>query len=183
MHLAGTGQLQAGPEDARAADAVDVVIAVDDDRPVFADRPDDPLGRLDDSRQRLGIVQAAELGLEEGHGPLRLLDPPVDQQLGDQRRDPGAPAESAAIRPESNGLSRHRVVIGASFAATATIPSRESRRAGAGEGLRHALSRDRPMITQSRSEDKGAYRGQVAESGHQRRHRGHVSAIRRESLS
>ena len=30
--VAGTGQLQAGPEDARAADAVDVVVAVDDDR-------------------------------------------------------------------------------------------------------------------------------------------------------
>ena len=56
-HVAGAGQLQAGPEDARAADAVDVVIAVDDDRPVVADGPDDPLGRLDDARQRLGVVQ------------------------------------------------------------------------------------------------------------------------------
>ena len=90
-HLACAGQLQAGPEDAGAADTVHVVIAVDDDGPVCADGPDDAFGRLDDARQRLGIIQLAELGREEGHGEVRLIDPSVDQQLGSQRRDPGGP--------------------------------------------------------------------------------------------
>ena len=121
MNLACAGQLQAGPEHAGAADAVHVVIAVDHDRPVLPDGPDDPLGRLHDSRQGLGVVQAAQLGLEERDGPLGLLDPAVDQQLGHQRRDPRTPRECQDLirikglqppprrhsRPSSRGFADH----------------------------------------------------------------------------
>ena len=45
--MAGAGQSEARPENARAAHAVHVVIAVDDNGPVLADRADDPLGSVD----------------------------------------------------------------------------------------------------------------------------------------
>ena len=103
--------------------------------PVLADRPDDPLGGLADARQRLGVVQAAELRLEEGDGLFGLFDPAVDQQLGDQRGDPALRLR-AWIWPESNGLSRQRVVITVrSFRRDRNVSvQRESRQAGAGRG-------------------------------------------------
>ena len=44
--------------------------------------------------KQLRVVQAAHLGFEERDGPGRVFDPAVDQQLGDQRREPGAPAQA-----------------------------------------------------------------------------------------
>ena len=92
-HMARTGQLQAGPEHAGAADAVDVVVTVDDDRPVLADGLGDPLGGLADAGKRLGIVQAAQLGLEERGRPLRVVQSAVDQELRHERRDSSTSAE------------------------------------------------------------------------------------------
>ena len=160
VHVTGAGQFQTGPEHARAADAVDVIIAVDDDRPVRVDRPDDSLGRLAHSRQRLGVVQAAELRLEERLGLLGLLDPPVDQQLGDQRRDPGAPGERhdpARIKRLDDPPWRHSrrsssdLPMGFTDRGHRSLPASRRRR-------HHASFRDIPMIMQSRCQNKGPSR-------------------------
>ena len=79
------GEPQAGPEDARAADTIDVVVAVDDDLAACADGGDDPVGRLDRARQAFRVVQAGQLRLEERRRPGRVVDPPIEQELRQQR--------------------------------------------------------------------------------------------------
>ena len=94
LDLAGAGQPKARPENARAANPIDVVVAVDHDLSILANRTDDPLGRQGGARQKLRVVKAAHLGFEEGDGPRRVVDAAVDEQLSDQRRELRASAQA-----------------------------------------------------------------------------------------
>ena len=109
-HLAGAGQLQAGPQDAGAADTVHVIIAVDDDGPVFADGPDDAFGRLDDPRQDSGSFNWVSLAARKATARSGSSIPRLINNWAVSGEIPAA-RESDAIRSESNGFSRHRVVI------------------------------------------------------------------------
>ena len=83
----GAEQFQAEPEDGRAADAVDVVVAVDGDRPPGRDRVEDPLGGRGAAGQRAGIAERGEFRVEEVAHGRRIGHAPADQQLGHHRRD------------------------------------------------------------------------------------------------
>ena len=65
------GELDAVPQQGGRGDAVDVVVAVDRDAPLRADRRDHAIGRIADSGQELGIVQPGEPGIEELVRPSR----------------------------------------------------------------------------------------------------------------
>ena len=65
----------------RGADAVDVVVAVDDDRPACRDRTLDQRTGLGDVAQRERIVQRA-VALEERPRRVRIGQPAPDQHLG-----------------------------------------------------------------------------------------------------
>ena len=95
LELGGAGQPQARPQHARAAHAVDVVVAVNHDLPALTNRPHDPLGRLHGAGQQLRVVKDAQLGFQKGVRPIWVFDSAVDQQLGDQRRKPRPPAQDS----------------------------------------------------------------------------------------
>jgi len=71
--------MKAGPQHTRAADAVHVVIAVNDDRSVGLDGPNNPVCRLDDARQLferlIGVTNDVGLLSEE-------YDPTAKRLLG-----------------------------------------------------------------------------------------------------
>ena len=110
LDVGGPGQPQARPQDAGAAHAVDVVVAVNDDLAIIPDRPDDPLGGLDRAGQQLGVVQASQPGLEKRPRSGRVVDAAIEQKLRDQRRDP-APRLRLWMRAGSWGLIRQRAFI------------------------------------------------------------------------
>ena len=92
--VGGTGEPQARPQDAGAAHAVDVVVAVNHDLAIVADRPDDSLGGVDRAGNQLGVEQAPQPGLEKRARRDRLFDAAVEQELRDQRRDAGPAAQA-----------------------------------------------------------------------------------------
>jgi hypothetical protein len=75
------------PQDAGGRDAVDVVVAVDDDLLLVPDRPGDPVGGLGDAGQGVRVVQGRQRRAEERLAVGRLGDAPAEQDLGDQRGD------------------------------------------------------------------------------------------------
>jgi hypothetical protein len=74
------------PEDGGGGDAVDVVVAVDDDFLLVPHRLGDAIGGLSQVWDRERVVQAFEAGAEEILALGRLLDAAVEQHLGQQRR-------------------------------------------------------------------------------------------------
>ena len=113
------GQAEAGPEDARAADAVDVVIAIDDDLPALADRR----GRSGRPRRRRrggisGSCRLAQLRLEERPGRVGVFDPPVQEELRQQRRHARLPAQRRdprrIVRPQVASARSSRRPVGSS---------------------------------------------------------------------
>ena len=112
------GEPQAGPQDARAADPVDVVIAVDDDLPALIHRATNPDGRLDRAGQELGIVQAPHPRFQERDGSLRVVDPAIEQELGEQGR------KSRHSGSGRGSASRHEVEPASGHSSSAIPPAR-----------------------------------------------------------
>ena len=81
FNIAGAGQPKARPQDAGAAHAVDVVVAVNDDLAIVADRPDDSLGRVGRAGYQLGVEQTAQSSVEKRPCPERVFDAAIEQEL------------------------------------------------------------------------------------------------------
>ena len=81
-----SNQLEAREENRRRGHAVGIVVAIDDNLPPGLDGGINPLGRVGDAGQHLGVAQARQLGLEKRAGRFRLMNAADQQQLGDNRR-------------------------------------------------------------------------------------------------
>jgi hypothetical protein len=93
IDVARAGQLQAGPQDARPARAIDVVIAVDDDLFLGPDRLHDPLGGLDRAGQEGRVVEAVATCAEEEASAVGAAHAPIQEEVGDQGRQAGLAAQ------------------------------------------------------------------------------------------
>ena len=98
----GPQHLQTEPEDRRAGNAVDVIVAVDHDPPPGDNRLVHEPHRLGAAGQKLRIAQRRKLGIEEGPRGVRIGDAATDEQLGHYGRD-ACRSLSAAIRSGSWG--------------------------------------------------------------------------------
>ena len=76
----GSERGQDSREEGRAADSVDVVVAVDQDSLTRADRPEDPIKRPGCVRKQGGGVEVAEQRAEEIANALRTLEPSPHEQ-------------------------------------------------------------------------------------------------------
>ena len=108
--VGGSGQPKARPQDAGAAHAVDVVVAVNDDLAVIPDRPDDSLGGLDRTGQQLGVVQISQPGLEKRPRPAGSSMPRLSKSCATRGEMP-APRLRLWMPAGSWGLIRQRAFI------------------------------------------------------------------------
>ena len=74
------------PEDGGGGDAVDVVVAVDDDFFVGFDGVVDPVGGFGDAGEELWGVEVVEAGGEEGLAEGEVGEAAVEEDLGDEGR-------------------------------------------------------------------------------------------------
>ena len=82
------------PQDRRAGDAIDVVVAVDADPPPILDRREQPFDGLRHPRQQFRLVQRGQGRLHEPLGLAGIFDVPIVQKLSEKRRDAEGSAES-----------------------------------------------------------------------------------------
>ncbi len=85
LDVVGPCQLQAGPENAGSANAIDVVITVDDDLSTLANGPDNAIGRLGGAGKCFGVVKTVTPRLQKGPSTGGVGDAPVQQELGNER--------------------------------------------------------------------------------------------------
>ena len=81
-------QLQAMPQDTRAGNAIDVVVAVNRNAAFVLNRPDNQIGGGVNSGKLRGIMQVAEFRVQKFASRISLRKPPRDQHLSQQRRNP-----------------------------------------------------------------------------------------------
>ena len=72
------------PEDGGGGDAVDVVVAVDDDFFLVADGLVDALGGFEDAGEEGGLMEMVEAGGEEGRAVGGAGDAAIEEDLGDE---------------------------------------------------------------------------------------------------
>ena len=98
------------PENGAGGDAVDVVVAVDDDLLLVANGPGHALGRLGEARNAGRIMQALQARPQKFMAILRLMNAAIEQKLCDYRRSLQARSQflgagaSAAARVQRLGL-------------------------------------------------------------------------------
>ena len=81
----GVGEAQDMPQNGARGDAIDIVIAVNNDLLAVANCAGDALRRRFGTGQRVRFVQIGELGLQKRPGLRDVGDIAIVQELGDQR--------------------------------------------------------------------------------------------------
>ena len=95
----GGGEFKAVPEDGDAGDAIDVVVAIDDDFLFLFQCDLDSLDGGFDSAEAIGFEKIAELRVEEFFGFNDIGDAAVVKQLGDEVGDVEFLSELVRVRP------------------------------------------------------------------------------------
>jgi hypothetical protein len=96
-------QLNGPPEHDRGRDAIDVVVAVDDDALAAGDGAQNAIDGLAHAGQQHRVVQLGDVGIQEGVGPFRIGEAPLRQQARNDRRN----AERGGRPRHFGGVGRH----------------------------------------------------------------------------
>jgi hypothetical protein len=87
VHDVAAEQLERAPQDYGRRDAVHVVVAVNGDPLLACDGRQDPIDRDPHIRERHGIVEVIQAGVQEAGGLLGIAEAPLTQQARDDGRD------------------------------------------------------------------------------------------------